>query len=98
MVAPPVPVRARAVLGAGVGGSGSSAGGAPAELGTGAGHAGNCRRTVRCTWVVAAGEACRFVAPCAAAAVAAAVGAARASVAQIDAALNRTRRLRRARA
>ena len=98
MVAPPVRVRVRAALGAGVGGPGSSAGGAPAVLGTGAGHAGNCRRTVRCTWAAAAGEACRFVAPCAAAAVAAAVGAARASVAQIDAALNRTRRLRRARA
>ena len=98
MVAPPMPARARAALGAEVGGFGSSAGGVSAELGTGAGHAGNCRRTVRCTWVMAAGEACRFVAPCAAAAVATAVGAARASVAQIDAALNRTRRLRRARA
>ena len=98
MVAPPVPARARAALGAEVGGFGSSAGGAPAELGTGAGHAGNRRRTARCTWAVAAGEACRFVATCAAAAVATAVGAARASVAQIDAVLNRTRRPRRARA
>ena len=98
MVAPPVPARAHAASGVGEGGSGWSAGGPPAELGDGAGHVGKCRRAVRCTWVMAAGEACRFVVPCAAAAVDAAVGAARASVAQIDAALNRTRRLHRARA
>ena len=48
--------------------------------------------------VTAAGEACHFVALRAAAAADAAVGAERASVAQTDAALNRTRRPRRSRA
>ena len=95
MVTPSVPARARATPGVGEGGSGWLVGGTVAGSGRGAGHAGNCCRTVRRTWAMAAGEACHFVASCAAAAVDAAVGAMRASVAQTDAALNRTRRLRR---